>query len=162
MATLRETRTYGLSGGPSRGNVSVFHVKLTDSAAKAIDGFRNSEGWSARPTISFSGSRGSITVPCSEGGDQLRIFTFGLTNVASDKLQGTFDCVQQLATGSAEELSCLGVIRKKLKVDATDDSYAKARQSMAQAEEETRSQRAIVIKGVGRDRDRGRCKAPPA
>lgn len=58
---------------------------------------------------------------------------------------------------SAEELSCLGVIRKKLKVDATDDSYAKARQSMAQAEEETRSQRAIVIKGVGRHRDRGRC-----
>lgn len=32
---------------------------------------------------------------------------------------------------------------------------------MAQAEEETRSQRAIVIKGVGRDRDRGRCKSPP-
>lgn len=56
---------------------------------------------------------------------------------------------------SAEELSCLGVIRKKLKVDATDDSYAKARLSMAQAEEETRSQRTIVIKGVGRDR--GRC-----
>lgn len=41
----------------------------------------------------------SISVPCSEGGEQLRIFTFGLTNVASDKLQGTFDCVQQLATG---------------------------------------------------------------
>ncbi|XP_056915497.1 RNA polymerase II elongation factor ELL-like [Takifugu flavidus] len=162
MATLRETRTYGLSGGPSRRNVSVFHVKLTDSAAKAIDGFRNSEGRSARPTISFSGSRGSITVPCSEGGDQLRIFTFGLTNVASDKLQGTFDCVQQLATGSAEELSCLGVIRKKLKVDATDESYAKARQSMAQAEEETRSQRAIVIKGVGRDRDRGKKATPRA
>lgn len=61
----------------------------------------------------------------------------------------------------AEELSRLGGIRKKLKVDATDESYVKARQSMAQAEEETRSQRAIVIKGVGRDRDRGRCKSPP-
>lgn len=60
---------------------------------------------------------------------------------------------------SAEQLSCLGVIRKKLKVDATDDSYAKARQSMAQAEEETRSQRAIVIKDVGRDH--GRCMSPP-
>lgn len=42
-------------------------------------------------------------------------------------------------------------------MDATDDSYDKARQSVAQAEEETRSQGAIVIKGVGRERDRGRC-----
>lgn len=41
----------------------------------------------------------SITVPCSERGDQKRIFTFGLTNVASDRLQGTFDCVQQLPAG---------------------------------------------------------------
>lgn len=56
---------------------------------------------------------------------------------------------------------CLGVIQKKLKVDATDDSYDKARQSLAQAEEETRSQGAIVIKGVGCQRDRGRCRTPP-
>lgn len=42
MATLREGRSYGLSGKLSRDrNVSVFYVKLTDSAAKAIDGFRN-------------------------------------------------------------------------------------------------------------------------
>lgn len=53
---------------------------------------------------------------------------------------------------------CLGVIQKKMKVDATDDSYEKARQSLAQAEEETRSQGAIVIKGVGHQRDRGRCR----
>lgn len=33
---------------------------------------------------------------------------------------------------------------------ATDDSYQKARQSMAQAEEETRSRSAIVIKAGGR------------
>lgn len=55
---------------------------------------------------------------------------------------------------------CLGVIQKKLKVDATDDSYDKARQSLAQAEEETRSQGAIVIKGVGRAHHRGRCTTP--
>lgn len=42
MAALREHRSYGLSGKPSRGeNVSVFHVRLTDSAARAIDCFRN-------------------------------------------------------------------------------------------------------------------------
>lgn len=51
---------------------------------------------------------------------------------------------------SAEELSCLGVIQKKMTVNATDESYDKARQSMAQAEEETRSRGAIVIKHGGR------------
>lgn len=51
---------------------------------------------------------------------------------------------------AAEELSCLGVIQKKMTVNATDDSYDKARQSMAQAEEETRSRGAIVIKHGGR------------
>lgn len=35
-------------------------------------------------------------------------------------------------------------------VKATDESYDKARQSMAQAEEETRSRGAIVIKHGGR------------
>ncbi|CAG10343.1 unnamed protein product [Tetraodon nigroviridis] len=154
MAALRENRSYGLSGRLSRGrNLSVFHVKLTDSAARAIDGFRNGEGWSKHPTISFRGSRGSITIPSSERGGQLRIFTFGLANVASDRLQGTFDCVQQPAgSSSSGELLCLGVVQKRLKVDATDDSYQKARQSVAQAEEESRSQGAIVIKGVERER----------
>lgn len=51
---------------------------------------------------------------------------------------------------ASEELSCLGVIQKKMTVNATDDSYDKARQSMAQAEEETRSRGAIVIKHGGR------------
>lgn len=51
---------------------------------------------------------------------------------------------------AAEELSCLGMIQKKMTVNATDDSYDKARQSMAQAEEETRSRGAIVIKHGGR------------
>lgn len=55
-----------------------------------------------------------------------------------------------LLSSAAGELSCLGVIQKKMTVNATDDSYDKARQSMAQAEEETRSRGAIVIKHGGR------------
>lgn len=47
-------------------------------------------------------------------------------------------------------LDCLGSIQDKITVCATDDSYQKARQSMAQAEEETRSRSAIVIKPGGR------------
>ncbi|TKS86812.1 RNA polymerase II elongation factor ELL [Collichthys lucidus] len=139
MSALREQQCYGLSSGKlSRGggnNISVFHVKLTDSAARAIGSYQN-------------GKR--VTIPCSENRDNLRIFTFGVTNVARNNPHGSFDCVQQLNTGAAEELSCLGVIQKKMTVNATDDSYDKARQSMAQAEEETRSRGAIVIKHGGR------------
>lgn len=47
-------------------------------------------------------------------------------------------------------LDCLGSIQDKVTVCATDDSYQKARQSLAQAEEETRSRSAIVIKAGGR------------
>ncbi|XP_076605494.1 RNA polymerase II elongation factor ELL-like isoform X1 [Chaetodon auriga] len=152
MSALKESQCYGLSSGKlSRGgNVSVFHVKLTDSAARAIGSFQNRKGCSSHPTICFNGNQGRITIPCSENRDEMRIFTFGVTNVARDNPHGSFDCVQQLSTGAAEELSCLGVIQKKMTVNATDDSYDKARQSMAQAEEETRSRGAIVIKHGGR------------
>ena len=47
-------------------------------------------------------------------------------------------------------MSCVGVIQRKLTVNATDESYCKALQSLAQAEEETRSKGAIVIKPGGR------------
>lgn len=39
-----------------------------------------------------------ITVPCSEKQQELRIFTFSVTNVARDNPHGSFDCVQQLST----------------------------------------------------------------
>ncbi|XP_063356027.1 RNA polymerase II elongation factor ELL-like [Pelmatolapia mariae] len=152
MSALKENQCYGLSSGKlSRGgNISVFHVKLTDSAATAINTFQNGKGWSAQPTICFSGNEGRITIPCSENRDEVRNFTFGVTNVARDNPHGSFDCIKQLSTSAAEELSCLGVIQKKMTVKATDESYDKARQSMAQAEEETRSRGAIVIKHGGR------------
>ncbi|XP_054651985.1 RNA polymerase II elongation factor ELL-like [Dunckerocampus dactyliophorus] len=155
MLALEENRSYGLSGGcplpRSRGaNVSVFHVKLTDSAARAISTFHHDKVSSAPPTISFNGNQGKITIPCSENGGEARIFMFGVTNVAQDNPHGSFDCIQQLSTSAVQDLSCLGVIQKKMTVKATDDSYDKALQSMAQAEEETRSRGAIVIKHGGR------------
>ncbi|XP_029972361.1 RNA polymerase II elongation factor ELL-like [Salarias fasciatus] len=162
MSELRENQCYGLSSGKlSRGaNISVFHVKLTDSAARAIGTFQNGKGQSSNPTICFSGSQGRITIPCSENQDFKR-FTFSVTNVARDNPHGSFDCVQQLSSGAAEELSCLGVIQKKMTVNATDDSYDKARQSMAQAEEETRSRAAIVIKHGGRYQGKKVTVRPP-
>ncbi|TNN47610.1 RNA polymerase II elongation factor ELL [Liparis tanakae] len=104
------------------------------------------QGWSSGPTICFNGTKGIISVPRSENAAEMSVFHFGLSDVARDNPHGSFDCFQQYGSGSSEELSCLGVIQKKLTVNATDDSYDKARQSMAQAEEETRSRGAIVIK----------------
>ncbi|XP_053191545.1 RNA polymerase II elongation factor ELL-like [Scomber japonicus] len=152
MSALKENQSYGLSSGKlSRGgNVSVIHVKLTDSAARAISTYQNGKGWSSCPAICFNGNQGRITIPCLKDRDEVKVFTFGVTNVASDNPHGSFDCVQQLSNGAADELSCLGVIQKKMTVKATDESYDKALQSMAQAEEETRSRGAIVIKHGGR------------
>uniref|UniRef100_A0A8C7H2E9 Elongation factor RNA polymerase II n=1 Tax=Oncorhynchus kisutch TaxID=8019 RepID=A0A8C7H2E9_ONCKI len=153
MAALKEEQCYGLScGRVSNGsNVSVFHVKLTDSALRAFEGYQSSKDLSSQPLIRFTGNQGKISIPRSENPNELRTFTFYLSNVGRDNPQGSFDCIQQYITSEGSiQLDCLGGIQDKITVCATDDSYQKARQSMAQAEEETRSRGAIVIKPGGR------------
>ena len=59
------------------------------------------------------------------------------------------------------QLDCLAGIQDKITVCATDDSYQKARQSMALVEEETRSRGAIVIKPGGRYVGKDERRAPP-
>uniref|UniRef100_A0A8C7XBY8 Elongation factor for RNA polymerase II n=1 Tax=Oryzias sinensis TaxID=183150 RepID=A0A8C7XBY8_9TELE len=147
MSVLEEDRCYGLRSGKVSlaSNQSVFHVKLTDSAF--LFAF---QGCALHPSICFNGSQGRITIPCSDNKDEVRIFTFSVANVARSSPHGSFDCIRQFSNSAAEELSCLGVIQKKMTINATDDSYDKARQSMAQAEEETRSRGTIVIKNGGR------------
>uniref|UniRef100_S4R6L9 RNA polymerase II elongation factor ELL N-terminal domain-containing protein n=1 Tax=Petromyzon marinus TaxID=7757 RepID=S4R6L9_PETMA len=46
-------------------------------------------------------------------------------------------------------LDCVGTVQEKLTICATDDSYQATRERMTQAEEETRSRGAIVIKPGG-------------
>ncbi|CAL9686980.1 unnamed protein product [Knipowitschia caucasica] len=150
MSALQENHSYGLSSAQCASNLSVFHVKLTDSAARAIEGFQSGKGWASSPTICFSDNKGRIRLPCADAQDQARVFTFSVSNVSSHNPHGRFECVQQASGRAAEELSCLGIIHKKMTVNATDDSYDKAKQSMAQAEEDTRSRGAIVIKHGGR------------
>lgn len=45
MSALKENQCYGLSSGKldRGGNVSVFHVKLTDSAARAVESFQKAK-----------------------------------------------------------------------------------------------------------------------
>uniref|UniRef100_A0A4W6E7X4 RNA polymerase II elongation factor ELL N-terminal domain-containing protein n=1 Tax=Lates calcarifer TaxID=8187 RepID=A0A4W6E7X4_LATCA len=54
MSALRENQCYGLSSGKLNrgGNISVFHVKLTDSAARAI------ADTELRPVFMYSIARG--------------------------------------------------------------------------------------------------------
>ncbi|XP_019125811.1 RNA polymerase II elongation factor ELL [Larimichthys crocea] len=154
MAALKEEQCYGLScGRVSNGsNVSVFHVKLTDSALRAFEGYQSSKVLSSRPLIRFNENQGKISIPRSENSSELQTFTFYLSNVGRDNPQGSFDCIQQYITSEGSiQLDCLGGIQDKITVCATDDSYQKARESMAQVEEETRSRSAIVIKPGGRD-----------
>ncbi|KAL6107759.1 ell [Pungitius sinensis] len=153
MAALKEEQCYGLScGRVSNGsNVSVFHVKLTDSALRAFEGFQSSKVLSSRPLIRFNGNQGKISIPRSENSSELQSFTFYLSNVGRDNPQGSFDCIQQYITSEGSiQLDCLGGIQDKITVCATDESYQKARENMAQVEEETRSRSAIVIKPGGR------------
>uniref|UniRef100_A0A8C2V6K8 Elongation factor for RNA polymerase II n=2 Tax=Chinchilla lanigera TaxID=34839 RepID=A0A8C2V6K8_CHILA len=154
MAALKEARSYGLScGRVSDGSkVSVFHVKLTDSALKAFESYRaGQDSVSLRPTIRFQGSQGHICIPQPDCPAEVRTFSFYLSNIGRDSPQGSFDCIQQYVSSRGDvHLDCLGSIQDKVTVCATDDSYQKARESMAQAEEETRSRGAIVIKAGGR------------
>ncbi|XP_055020559.1 RNA polymerase II elongation factor ELL isoform X2 [Boleophthalmus pectinirostris] len=153
MAALKEEQCYGLScGRVSNGsNVSVFHVKLTDSALRAFEGYQDSKVLSSRPLIRFNGNQGKISIPRSETSSEAQTFTFYLSHVGRDNPQGSFDCIQQYITSEGSiQLDCLGGIQDKITVCATDDSYQKARESMAQVEEETRSRSAIVIKPGGR------------
>ncbi|XP_047442997.1 RNA polymerase II elongation factor ELL [Mugil cephalus] len=153
MAALKEEQCYGLScGRVSNGsNVSVFHVKLTDSALRAFEGYQSGKVLSSRPLIRFNGNQGKISIPRPENSSELQTFTFYLSNVGRDNPQGSFDCIQQFITSEGSiQLDCLGGIQDKITVCATDDSYQKARESMAQVEEETRSRSAIVIKPGGR------------
>ncbi|KAM7241646.1 hypothetical protein CapIbe_006117 [Capra ibex] len=92
-----------------------------------------------------------ISIPQPDCPAEARTFSFYLSNIGRDSPQGSFDCIQQYVSSHGDvHLDCLGSIQDKITVCATDDSYQKARQSLAQAEEETRSRGAIVIKPGGR------------
>uniref|UniRef100_A0A8C5CXT2 Elongation factor RNA polymerase II n=1 Tax=Gadus morhua TaxID=8049 RepID=A0A8C5CXT2_GADMO len=161
MAALKEEQCYGLScGRVSNGsNVSVFHVKLTDSALRAFEGYQGTKDSSpsSEPFSHFH----RVLIISGFTNSELRTFTFYLSNVGRDNPQGSFDCIQQFTTSEGSiQLDCLAGIQDKITVCATDDSYQKARQSMALVEEETRSRGAIVIKPGGRYKVQIRKPAP--
>ncbi|XP_078455931.1 uncharacterized protein LOC144721877 isoform X1 [Lampetra planeri] len=129
---------------------SVLLVKLTDSALRALETPPGQRGTSSpQPKICLGGDKGymKIPVPLSESPSGFRTFSIYRSR---DGAQGSFDCVHQHVDRlGVPRLDCVGTVQEKLTICATDDSYQTTRERMAQAEEETRSRGAIVIKPGG-------------
>ncbi|XP_028922420.1 RNA polymerase II elongation factor ELL2 [Ornithorhynchus anatinus] len=149
---LREERRYGLAcGPPGQDNITVLHVKLTETAFRALETYQSRKNSTpSRPSIQFQGLQGLVKIPKSDPPNEVHNFNFYLSNVGKDNPQGSFDCIQQTVSSSgASQLNCLGFIQDKITVCATSDSYQMTRERMTQAEEESRNRSTKVIKPGG-------------
>ncbi|XP_011612499.2 RNA polymerase II elongation factor ELL2 [Takifugu rubripes] len=156
MAALSEDGSYGLNcGQQNAGRVTVLHVKLTETALKAIESHQKcSNGSSSRPTIQFNGLQGRIKIPKTDSSsDAFHNFDFYLSNVGKDNPQGSFECIRQYVSSSgASHLRLLAAVQDKVTVCATNDSYQVTRERMTQAVEDTRERGTKVIKPGGQYR----------
>lgn len=151
-AGLREEQRYGLSCGRlGQDNITVLHVKLTETAIRALETYQSHKNVIPfRPSIQFQGLQGLVKIPKNDPLNEVHTFNFYLSNVGKDNPQGSFDCIQQRCSSSgASQLNCLGFIQDKITVCATNDSYQMTRERMTQAEEESRNRSTKVIKPGG-------------
>ncbi|XP_051932687.1 RNA polymerase II elongation factor ELL2 [Hippocampus zosterae] len=156
MAALSEDGRYGLNCGQhSTGRVTVLHVKLTETALRAIESYQNCKDVSSlQPTIQFKGLQGRIKIPrTNSSSDASHNFDFYLSNVGKDNPQGSFDCIHQYVSSSgASQLALLATVQDKVTICATSDSYQVTRERMTQAVEDTRERGTKVIKPGGQYR----------
>ncbi|MBN3298286.1 ELL2 factor, partial [Amia calva] len=152
MAALSEDGRYGLSCGRRKASrTTAFHVKLTETAFRALENYQNCKNVSSsQPTIQFMGLQGRIKIPRIDAPADLRNFDFYLSNVGKDNPQGSFDCIHQYTSSyGVSQLDSLGTVQDKITVCATNDSYQMTRERMTQAEEEKSSRSTKVIKPGG-------------
>ncbi|MEQ2294643.1 hypothetical protein AMECASPLE_006003 [Ameca splendens] len=155
MAALSEDGRYGLNCGQKGAErVSVLHVKLTETALKAIENYQTSANVpSLRPTVQFKGLQGHIKIPRTNSSDTFHNFDFYLSNVGKDNPQGSFECIHQyVSSKGASHLALLATVQDKVTVCATSDSYQVTRERMTQAAEGTRERGTKVIKPGGQYR----------
>ncbi|XP_054883293.1 RNA polymerase II elongation factor ELL2 [Poeciliopsis prolifica] len=155
MAALSEDGRYGLNCGQQGAErVSVLHVKLTETALRAIENYQSSSNVpSSRPTVQFKGLQGHIKIPRTDSSDAFHNFDFYLSNVGKDNPQGSFECIHQYVSSSgASHLALLATVQDKVTVCATNDSYQVTRERMTQAAEDTRERGTKVIKPGGQYR----------
>ncbi|XP_047218262.1 RNA polymerase II elongation factor ELL2-like [Girardinichthys multiradiatus] len=153
MASLRQEHHYGLSCGKATKNcpsITLYHVKLTDTAIRALEAYQNLKGVLQNETsICFKGNHGymKIPAPTPELPSALRIFSFYLSSDSKDQPQASFDCIHQyISSDGREQLEGQGSIQDKITVCATDDSYQMTRERMSQMEKDSWSRSAIEIK----------------
>ncbi|KAJ8344082.1 hypothetical protein SKAU_G00314110 [Synaphobranchus kaupii] len=153
MAALRPEHRYGLSCGKINKNISnktLYHVKLTDTAIRALEAYQNLKGTLPnQPAICFQGNQGYIKIPApsSDHHGALRVFSFYLSSDSKDKPQASFDCIHQYVSGeNREQLEYQGSVQDKITVCATEDSYQMTRERMSQVEKDIWSRTAIEIK----------------
>nr|XP_055219020.1 RNA polymerase II elongation factor ELL2-like [Gorilla gorilla gorilla] len=143
---------YGLSCGRlGQDNITVLHVKLTESAIQALQTYQSHKNLiSFRPSIQFQRLQELVKIPKNDPLNEVHNFNFYLSNVGKDNPQGSFDCVQQTFSSSgASQLNCLGFIQDKITVCATNDSDQMTQERTTQAEEESRNRSTKVIKPGG-------------
>ncbi|XP_048471921.1 RNA polymerase II elongation factor ELL isoform X4 [Rhincodon typus] len=151
--TLGEERSFGLSCEKLNpgARLSLFHVKLTDTAVRALEAYRRlAASLPNQPVICFQGNQGQyikIPAPKSDCHDGVRCFSFYLSTDSKDKPQASFDCIHQYVSSfEKDQLDCLGSIQDKITVCATDDSYQMTRERVSQVEKESWSRTTIEIK----------------
>ncbi|KAM9408420.1 RNA polymerase II elongation factor ELL2-like [Pholidichthys leucotaenia] len=170
MASLSQEHRYGLSCGRnnrSSPNRTLYHVKLTDTAIKALEAYQNvKECLPSQPSICFKGNQGYIKIPAPtpELPSALRVFSFYLSSDSKDQPQASFDCIHQhVASNGHEQLEGQGSIQDKITVCATDESYQMTRERMSQVEKYSWSRSAIEIKpGATQPSKCGKYKRPVA
>ncbi|XP_048828529.1 RNA polymerase II elongation factor ELL2-like isoform X2 [Brienomyrus brachyistius] len=137
MAALKQEHRYGLSCGKiskNTHNKTLYHVKLTDTAIRALEAYQNHKYI-------------KIPAPCADSADGFRLFSFYLSSDSKDKPQASLDCIHQYVSGEGrEQLEGQGSIQDKITVCATDDSYQVTRERMSQVEKDIWSRSAIEIK----------------
>ncbi|KAF3686806.1 RNA polymerase II elongation factor ELL Eleven-nineteen lysine-rich leukemia protein [Channa argus] len=153
MASLRQEHHYGLSCGRNNKNCpnkTLYHVKLTDTAIRALEAYQNLKGsLPSEPSICFKGNQGYIKIPAptTDSPSALRVFSFYLSSDSKDQPQASFDCIHHyVSSDGREQLEGQGVIQDKITVCATDDSYQMTRERMSQVEKDSWSRSAIEIK----------------
>lgn len=139
-------------------NKTFILVKLTDSALNAIENHLSSNS-TALPSISFKSdsSSGVLSFPVSksnshsEGNENSaesgeRRFSFNLSNVEAGGPQGSFECLRQ---PDSRTLESLGSIQYKMQIHASEDSYERTKERMAETQNESKKYCTKVIKGIG-------------
>ncbi len=121
---------------------TMFFVKLTDSAQRALNNYFRYMSNCDVPLIEFSQDKGRILIPNGPAGDTetdkyMAQFKFNVTSmVAMQGRQGRFECVQH--SPGTKRLIKYGQLTQRLTIHANEDVYERTKNRMAAIESQQR------------------------